>query len=58
MANRHGAGLRAEAAADRIARPAPDLDRFRGLQIRLGSVLILVGQTFADDNCSPKPVRS
>jgi hypothetical protein len=58
MAKQHGAELRAEAAANRTARRAPDPDRFSGLKIRVGSVLIMVGRTFADENCPPEPVRS
>jgi hypothetical protein len=58
MAKQHGAELRAEAAANRTARRAPDPDRFSGLKIRVGSVLIMVGLTFADENRPPEPVRS
>ena len=58
MAKRRGAELRAEAAANLSGRREPDMSRFSGLQIRLGSVLILVGRTFGDDNCPPEPVRS
>jgi hypothetical protein len=58
MAKRRGAELRAEAEASRIARRASDFDRFSGLKIRIGSVLIMVGRTFAEENCPPDPVRS
>jgi hypothetical protein len=58
MAQQRGAELRAEAAANRTARRAPDPDRFSGLKIRLGSVLIMVGRTLAEENCPPDPVRS
>lgn len=58
MAKRRGAELRAEAAANRIARRSPDLDRFSGVKIRMGSVLIMVGRTLADENRPADPVRS
>jgi hypothetical protein len=59
MAKRRGAELRAEAAAViTTARRASDFDRFSGLKIRMGSVLIMVGRTLADENRPPDPVRS
>jgi hypothetical protein len=51
------AELRAEAATNRSTRKfAPDRS-FSGLRIRVGSLIIVVGRTFADDNPSPHPVR-
>jgi hypothetical protein len=58
MAKRRGAELRTEAEVSRTARPVSDFDRFSGLKIRMGSVLIMVGRTLADENCPPDPVRS
>ena len=58
MAKQRGAELRAEAAVSRTARRASDFDRFSGLRIRMGSVLIMVGRTLADENCPPDLVRS
>jgi hypothetical protein len=62
MVNQREVQLRAEAAANRAARRGarrtPDLNRVSGLQIHLGSVLIVVGRTFCDDRSSPNPVRS
>ena len=58
MAKQRGEELRAEAAADRTARRAQDPDRFSGLKIRFGSLLIMVGRTLADEHCPPDPVRS
>jgi len=58
MIDRRGAEFRAEAAANRSARRATDLDRFSGLQIRFGSVLIMIGRTFGEEKRSPRPVRS
>ncbi|HEX7430804.1 MAG TPA: hypothetical protein VF293_01310 [Candidatus Limnocylindrales bacterium] len=48
------AELRAEAASAR--RVAPDRS-FSGLRLRVGSLIIVVGRTFADDMTSPHPAR-
>ncbi len=54
---RRGCELRAEAAANRSAAPRPAPNRFSGLHIHLGSALIVVGRTFADDKSSPRPIH-
>jgi hypothetical protein len=57
IVNQRQAELRAEAAANRSAgRNAPDRS-FSGLRIRFGSLIIVVGRTFADDKPSPHPVQ-
>ncbi len=48
--------LRAEAAANRAGRRVPDPSRFKGLHVRIGSVLILVGRTFGDEAPSARPI--
>ena len=58
MAKRRGAELRAEAAVSRTANRSSGVDRFSGLKIRVGSVLIMIGRTLAEENCPPDPVRS
>lgn len=49
IANQRQAELRAEAATNRSAgRSAPD-PTFSGLRIHVGSLIIVVGRTFADE---------
>jgi len=50
------AELAREAAADRMARRTPGRD-FSGLRIRVGSLIFVVGRTFADDKPTAHPVR-
>jgi hypothetical protein len=58
IVNQRQSELRAEAESNRaIRRRTVGTDRFSGLQIHLGSLLIVVGRTFADDKSSPKAVR-
>jgi hypothetical protein len=57
IANQRQAELRDEAATNRSAgRSAPDRS-FSGLRLRFGSLIIVVGRTFADDKPAPHPVR-
>lgn len=57
IANQRQAELRAEAAAHRSAgKIAPDRS-FSGLRIHVGSLIIVVGRTFADDKSAAHPVR-
>jgi hypothetical protein len=57
IVNQRQAELRAEAAANRSARRfAPDRS-FSGLRLHVGSLIIVVGRTFDDDNPSAHPVR-
>ena len=53
IVNQRQAELRAEAATRRsTGKSAPDRS-FSGLRIRFGSLIIVVGRTFADDKPSP-----
>jgi hypothetical protein len=57
MINQRGRELRAEAAENRVASRTRDCTRFSGLRIQLGSFLLVIGRTLADDKASPRPVR-
>jgi hypothetical protein len=57
MINQRGLELRAEAAANRAAARTSDCNRFSGLRIQLGSFLLVIGRTLADDKASPRPIQ-